>query len=168
MTRSGMVSCPQPEAAESGIEILRAGGNAADAAVACALAQTVVDPLMCGIAGFGTAAVYMPGSGAHEYIDFHATAPAAARPDMWADLLEGEARDGFGFFIKDRLNDIGYQSIATPGTPATALRAACRAAERRGADNGSRSRYRWGGSTATTQGPAGLSPAVPTMACSAA
>lgn len=116
MTRSGMVSCPQPEAAESGIEILRAGGNAADAAVACALAQTVVDPLMCGIAGFGTAAVYMPGSGAHEYIDFHATAPAAARPDMWADLLEGEARDGFGFFIKDRLNDIGYQSIATPGT----------------------------------------------------
>lgn len=116
MNRSGMVSCPQPEAAESGIEVLRAGGNAADAAVACALAQTVVDPLMCGIAGFGTAAVYMPGTGTHEYIDFHATAPARCKPDMWEHLLEGEARDGFGFFIKDRLNDIGYQSIATPGT----------------------------------------------------
>ncbi|MGO4766202.1 gamma-glutamyltransferase [Cupriavidus sp. 2KB_3] len=111
-----MVVCPQPEAAESGAEILKAGGNAVDAAVACALAQTVVDPLMCGIAGFGTAAVYLPGSSVHEYFDFHATAPGNARPDMWADLLEGEARDGFGFFIKDRLNDIGYQSIATPGT----------------------------------------------------
>jgi gamma-glutamyltranspeptidase/glutathione hydrolase len=111
-----MVVCPQPEAAESGAEILKAGGNAIDAAVACALAQTVVDPLMCGIAGFGTAAVYLPGSNVHEYFDFHATAPGNARPDMWADLLEGEARDGFGFFIKDRLNDIGYQSVATPGT----------------------------------------------------
>ncbi|SDP17003.1 gamma-glutamyltransferase 1 Threonine peptidase. MEROPS family T03 [Ralstonia sp. 25mfcol4.1] len=116
MTNPGMVVCPQPEAAESGVEILKAGGNAVDAAVACALAQTVVDPLMCGIAGFGTGAVYMRDAGAHEYFDFHATAPASARPDMWADLLEGEARDGFGFFIKDRLNDIGYQSIATPGT----------------------------------------------------
>lgn len=116
MNTKGMVSCAQPEAAEAGAEILKAGGNAVDAAVACALAQTVVDPLMCGIAGFGTAAVYMPGSGTHEYFDFHATAPQAARADMWADLLEGEARDGFGFFIKDRLNDIGYQSIATPGT----------------------------------------------------
>jgi len=119
MNRKGMVSCAQPEAAEAGAEILKAGGNAVDAAVACALVQTVVDPLMCGIAGFGTAAVYMPGAGTHdthEYFDFHATAPAGARPDMWADLLEGEARDGFGFFIKDRLNDIGYQSIATPGT----------------------------------------------------
>ncbi|WP_227460741.1 gamma-glutamyltransferase [Cupriavidus pauculus] len=116
MSTQGMVVCPQPEAAESGAEILKAGGNAVDAAVACALAQTVVDPLMCGIAGFGTAAVYMPGSNAHEYFDFHATAPGSARADMWADLLEGEARDGFGFFIKGRLNDIGYQSIATPGT----------------------------------------------------
>lgn len=116
MSTRGMVVCPQPEAAESGAEILKAGGNAVDAAVACALAQTVVDPLMCGIAGFGTAAVYVPGNNVHEYFDFHATAPGNARPDMWADLLEGEARDGFGFFIKDRLNDIGYQSIATPGT----------------------------------------------------
>jgi len=112
----GMVVCPQPEAAESGVDILRAGGNAVDAAVACALAQTVVDPLMCGIAGFGTAAVYRPGAGVHEYVDFHAPAPLKARPDMWEHLLEGEARDGFGFSIKGRLNDIGYQSIAVPGT----------------------------------------------------
>lgn len=112
----GMVVCPQPEAAETGVEILRAGGNAVDAAVACALAQTVVDPLMCGIAGFGTAAVYMKQPAAHEYFDFHAPAAMSARSDMWEHLLEGEARDGFGFSIAGRLNDIGYQSVAVPGT----------------------------------------------------
>lgn len=116
MNRHGMVVCPQPEAAESGIEILQAGGNAVDAAVACAFSQTVVDPLMCGIAGFGTAALYLPGKQAHEYVDFHAPAPGLARADMWEHLLQGEARDGFGFSIKGRLNDLGAQSIGVPGT----------------------------------------------------
>lgn len=119
MKKQAMVSCPQPEAAESGIEVLRAGGNAVDAAVAIALSQTVVDPLMCGIAGFGTAAVFLPdkaGKEAHEYFDFHAPAPLAAREDMWADLLEGETKDGFGFILKGRVNDIGAQSIGTPAT----------------------------------------------------
>lgn len=111
-----MVSCPQPEAAESGIEVLLAGGNAVDAAVAIALSQTVVDPLMCGIAGFGTAAVFLPTKKVHEYFDFHAPAPLACREDMWAQLLEGETKDGFGFILKGRVNDIGPQSIATPGT----------------------------------------------------
>lgn len=116
MTREAMVVCPQPEAAESGIDILRAGGNAVDAAVAVALAQTVVDPLMCGIAGFGTAAVYLPGAGVHEYFDFHSPAPLTAREDMWEDLLEGETPDGFGFILKGHVNDIGPESIATPAT----------------------------------------------------
>ncbi|RYF09042.1 MAG: gamma-glutamyltransferase [Comamonadaceae bacterium] len=119
MKKQAMVSCPQPEAAESGIDVLRAGGNAVDAAVATALAQTVVDPLMCGIAGFGTAAVFMHGAAgaqAHEYFDFHAPAPLACREDMWADLLEGETKDGFGFILKGRVNDVGPQSIATPAT----------------------------------------------------
>ena len=110
----GMVVCPQPEAAEAGVEILRAGGNAVDAAIACALAQTVVDPLMCGIAGFGSLTVYKPEAGVHEYLDFHAPAPRAARPDMWADLVEGETRDGFGFVLKGRVNDLGYRSICVP------------------------------------------------------
>ena len=111
-----MVVCPQPEAAESGIEILRAGGNAVDAAVATALAQTVVDPLMCGIAGFGTAAVYLPGAGVHEYFDFHSPAPLAATENMWEHLLEGETKDGFGFILSGRVNDIGPQSIGVPAT----------------------------------------------------
>ena len=50
----------------------------------------------------------------HTCIDFHGRAPAAARPDMWADLVEGETRDGFGFILKGRVNDVGYQSIAVP------------------------------------------------------
>jgi gamma-glutamyltranspeptidase/glutathione hydrolase len=109
-----MVVCPQPEAAASGIEILKAGGNAVDAAIACALAQTVVDPLMCGIAGFGSLAVYLPGLRLHEYLDFHAPAPRAAAPEMWVQLVEGETRDGFGFVLKGRVNDLGYQSICVP------------------------------------------------------
>ncbi|MFG5776899.1 gamma-glutamyltransferase [Comamonas sp. J-3] len=116
MKKQAMVVCPQPEAAESGIEILRAGGNAVDAAVATALAQTVVDPIMCGIAGFGTGAVYMPGKSVHEYFDFHSPAPLAAREDMWEHLLEGETKDGFGFILTGRVNDIGPQSIGTPAT----------------------------------------------------
>ena len=47
-----MISAPQPEAVEAGLEIFKAGGNVVDAAIAAALVQTVVDPQMCGIAGF--------------------------------------------------------------------------------------------------------------------
>ena len=50
---AGIVAAPQPEAVEAGTEALRDGGNAVDAAIATALVQTVVDPQMCGIAGFG-------------------------------------------------------------------------------------------------------------------
>lgn len=125
---TGMVVAPQPEAAEAGLEVLRAGGNAVDAALATAFVQGVIDPMMCGIAGFGSMAVYDPNTDTHEYIDFHAPAPGAATPDMWADLIEGEARDGYGFILKGRVNDIGYQSICVPAS----LRAYATAHERHG------------------------------------
>jgi gamma-glutamyltranspeptidase / glutathione hydrolase len=112
----GMICAPQPEAVEAGADIMRAGGNAIDGAVACALVQTVVDPLMCGIAGFGSLGIYMPSKKHHGYIDFHSPAPGAARSDMWADLIESEARDGYGFILKGNVNDIGYQSICVPAT----------------------------------------------------
>ena len=65
VTDKGMVVTPQPEATEAGRDILAAGGNAVDAAIAAALVQTVVDPLMCGIAGFGSLAVYLPSKRVH-------------------------------------------------------------------------------------------------------
>ncbi len=111
-----MICAPQPEAAEAGADILRAGGNAVDAAIACALVQGVVDPLMAGIAGFGSMGVYMPSRGYHGYIDFHAPAPRAARPEMWKDLILAEARDGYGFILRGNVNDFGYQSVCVPAS----------------------------------------------------
>ncbi len=112
----GIVSAPQPEAVEAGIEALERGGNAVDATVACALVQTAVDPQMCGIAGFGSMQLYLPGRGAHLFLDFHGRAPLAARPDMWADRILGETEDGFGFILEGRVNEIGYGAITSPMT----------------------------------------------------
>ncbi len=124
----GMITGPQPDAVEAGAEVLRAGGNAVDAALACAFVQTVVDPMMCGIAGFGAMHVLLPDKGVHEIIDFHGCVPAAATPDMWKDLILGETEDGFGFILKGAVNDLGYQAITTPGT----LKAFAQASERYG------------------------------------
>ena len=55
-----MISAPQPEAVEAGLEIFKAGGNVVDAAIAAAMVQTVVDPQMCGIAGFGAMQIMLP------------------------------------------------------------------------------------------------------------
>ena len=112
----GIVVAPQPEAVEEGALVLKRGGNAVDAAITCALVQTVVDPCMAGIAGFGSMHLYLPQCGFHGLIDFHTKAPAAARADMWAALIEGEPRDGFGFFLRGRVNEVGYQSIMIPGS----------------------------------------------------
>ena len=113
---AGTIVAAQPEAAEAGALILSRGGNAVDAAVACALVQGVVDPQMVGIAGFGTVQIYMPSKGVHECIDFHGTCPGRSTPEMWEHLLEGETRDGFGFLLKGKINDAGYASVAVPGS----------------------------------------------------
>ena len=120
-----MISAPQPEAAEAGADVLSAGGNAVDAAIACALVQTAVDPLMCGLAGFGSMQIHLPSRDVHTFIDFHGRAPLAATPDMWADKIIGEAEDGFGFILEGRINEVGYQSITSP----MSLRAFARALE---------------------------------------
>ena len=94
-----MLTAPQPEAVEAGADILRAGGSAVDAMLACAFTQGVVDPLMCGIGGLGTIQVFDPTTGRHQIIDGMGTCPAAAMPDLWANDFVGECPDGFGFVV---------------------------------------------------------------------
>lgn len=111
-----MIVAAQPEAAEAGARVLMAGGNAIDAAIAAAFTQCVVDPLMAGIAGYGTLQLAMPGPGVHTCIDFGARVPAAATEDIWAGRNINETPDGYAFVVEGNVNEAGYQSIGTPGT----------------------------------------------------
>ena len=79
-----MVVSSQHLAAEAGAEILRAGGNAIDAAVAVGYAEAVTDPC-CGNIGGGGFLVTHLADGRDIFINFRETAPAAARPDMYLD-----------------------------------------------------------------------------------
>src|SRR5262245_31399015 len=72
-----------PEGAAAGMEVLAAGGNAVDAAVAAALVAGVVDPPGCGPGGYGGHLLVAPARGKVVAIDFNTTAPAAARPGMF-------------------------------------------------------------------------------------
>ena len=110
----GMVTAPQPEAVEAGLDILAAGGNVVDAAIGAALVQTAVDPQMCGIAGFGSLQLYLAEQDVHTFIDFHGRAPLATRPEMWEQRIVRECDDGFGFVLTGEVNEIGYQSMTTP------------------------------------------------------
>lgn len=77
--------------------------------------QSVADPQMTGIAGYGSMQIYMPRRGVHEVLEFHARSPRATRADMWADKVLGEAPDGFSFIVERQVNEIGYQSIGSLG-----------------------------------------------------
>jgi gamma-glutamyltranspeptidase/glutathione hydrolase len=79
---AGMVSAADPRAAQAGVDILRQGGNATDAAIAVMLALTVVEPQSSGIGGGG---FYVRGGpdGSVETLDGRETAPAAAHPQWF-------------------------------------------------------------------------------------
>ena len=114
--KNGMIVAPQPEAVEAGAAVLERGGNAIDAAIACAFMQGVVDPLMSGIGGFGSMQLYMPGKGVHEIVEFYARASYSAKPDMWQDRLRGQSRDGFAFLLEGGINEFGHLAVCTPGS----------------------------------------------------
>ena len=115
MAKKSMVVAPQSEAADIAIEVLADGGNAFDAAIAGALAQGVVDPHRSGIGGFGAATLIDGKTGNIESITYFGRAGKQCTPTMWADINEGAAPDGFGYTLKGKVNDVGYQSITTPG-----------------------------------------------------
>ena len=112
-----MIVCPQPQAAEIGLEVMRRGGNAVDAAVTCAFVQGVIDPQMCGLGGCGAMLVHQSG-GADSLLEFYATAGSRARVDQWERLFIREAADRYGYVLEGWVNDVGYQSVAVPGTVA--------------------------------------------------
>ncbi len=122
--RRGMVVTNHPLASAAGIEILAGGGNAIDAAVAAQFALTVVEPMMIGILGGGTAHIRLA-DGSHRIIDGMSTVPAAGRPDMYRPIPSAapEVYDAV-----DRANVVGSQAVATPGS----LRAWCQALSRFG------------------------------------
>lgn len=113
----GIVVAPQALATETGVLILRNGGNAFDAAVAAAFVQTVIDPQMCGLGGFGIANVRTR-DGDERVVDFNATAGSRVTEKMWMGLASRLDWTGYGYHIANRVNELGYQSIMTPGTVA--------------------------------------------------
>ena len=112
---AAMIAAPQPEPVDVGATVLRAGGNALDATVAAALVQGVVDPLMCGLGGFALLHLAGPGTDPVVY-DGLGRVPGSATPDLWADRVLGETSDGFGFIVRDFVNESGPTSVLVPGT----------------------------------------------------
>jgi gamma-glutamyltranspeptidase/glutathione hydrolase len=108
----GMVVTNHPLGSAAGAEMLAAGGNAVDAAIAALFALTVVEPMMVGIFGAGMTHLRL-GDGRHLVIDNYTTAPAASRPDMyrpvsdtWPDYLR----------VEGDVNLVGLLSVGVPGT----------------------------------------------------
>ncbi len=110
-----MIVAPQPEAVEAGRAMLASGGNAVDAVLACAFAQGVVDPLMCGIGGLGSMQVFDPRTGRHAVLDGLSTCPASCTPGMWQSVFERECADGYGYVVTGAVNELGRAAVTTPG-----------------------------------------------------
>src|SRR5919202_3537454 len=80
----GAVATAHPLASAAAAEILRQGGNAADAAVAAAFALSVVEPQSSGVGGGGFALVFTVRDHKVRVLDFREVAPAAASPDLYS------------------------------------------------------------------------------------
>ncbi|WP_020607661.1 gamma-glutamyltransferase [Spirosoma spitsbergense] len=104
--RNGMVASAHPEASQVGLNILKAGGNAVDAAVAVQFALAVVYPGAGNIGGGGFM-VYRDNAGKAYSLDYREKAPAAATKDMYLDSV-GNVRPG--------LSISGHLASGVPGS----------------------------------------------------
>lgn len=102
----GMVVSSQRLASQVGADILRAGGNAVDAAVAVAYAEAVVNPC-CGNIGGGGFLLLHTADGKDRFVNFRETAPAAASRDMYLDAAGAVIR---GASLH------GWKAAGVPGT----------------------------------------------------
>jgi gamma-glutamyltranspeptidase/glutathione hydrolase len=83
------IAAANPHAADTGLEILRSGGSAIDAAIAAQMVLTLVEPQSSGIGGGAFILQFRAGDGRVDAYDGRETAPAAARPGLF---LDGEGK----------------------------------------------------------------------------
>src|ERR1700733_7662946 len=122
--KRGMVVANHPLASAAGAEMLAAGGNAIDAAIAAYFALTVVEPMMVGILGGGMTHIRLA-NGDHVVIDGQSMAPLATGPTTYRP--DPKAAPGNMDTI-GRKNALGPTAVATPGN----LMGWCEALERFG------------------------------------
>lgn len=103
--RKAMVVSESALATEAGLDILKRGGNAIDAACATALAVGVTNPASCGIGGGGFMLIYVAKEGKFYALDYRETAPHAASADMYY-------RNGHP---NEELAKVGPLAVAVPG-----------------------------------------------------
>jgi gamma-glutamyltranspeptidase/glutathione hydrolase len=100
----GMVSSAHPSATRAGLDILKAGGNAFDAAVAVAAVLNVVEPMMSGAGGYGTILVYDAKGRRVRFLNCSGRIPAAVDSDVFRAPTPG--------FEENRR---GPKAVSTPG-----------------------------------------------------
>ena len=122
--KRGMVITNHPLASAAGAEMLAAGGNAIDAAIAALFTLTVVEPMMVGILGGGMAHVRLA-DGTHTVIDGQGTAPGATGPTTYMPDLD--ATPGTMDTVGPK-NAVGATAVAVPGN----LKAWCEKLDRFG------------------------------------
>jgi gamma-glutamyltranspeptidase/glutathione hydrolase len=124
----GVVSCGHIQEAEAGARILEEGGNAVDAVVAAAFTGHVVEPVSCGLGGYGHIGLFLAETRQLVSVDHYVRAPAAARPDMF-EIDPSQSTTYYGWpHTVDRQNERGAISVAVPG----AVSGLCAAHERWG------------------------------------
>ena len=110
----GVVAAHHRVAAQAGIDILRKGGNAVDAAIATGFAAGVAEPWMSGIGGIGVMLVREAQSGRITVIDFGARSPQGLDPADFP-VIGGADSDLFGWpIVEDNRNVVGAKAIAVP------------------------------------------------------